>query len=96
MSEQTTTKKKPEVHYMGPIIIKEWWYTPEDEPKQYVAVLSTVLNHPVLGDCEQVRTSALVVWPDKEGNFETRNTKYIRVYQKSMSEIGLSEFNQNS
>ena len=81
---------KPEVFYMGPLTIKEWWYTPEEDPKQYVALLEQVLNHHALGDCLDVRTSKIVEWPDKDGTFETLNTRYVRVYQRSMSEIGLS------
>ena len=81
---------------MGPLRISEWWYTPEGDPKQYVAHLENVLNHPYLGECPDVRTSNIVVWPDGNGNFETRNTRYTRVHQMSMSEVGLSEFNQNS
>jgi hypothetical protein len=91
MSEQTSTK--PEVQYQGTLYIKEWPWIADDEPKIYVAVLPLVLNHPHLGECEQVRTSPIVKWPDEQGNFETKNTRYVRVYPKSMSEIGLSGTN---
>ena len=84
MSEQTTTKVKPEVHYKGPIRITEWWNRTDDDPIEYVAHLELVLNHPRLGVCPNVRTSSIKVWPDINGNFETRNTKYIRVYTKEL------------
>lgn len=82
MSEQTTTKVKPEVHYKGPLRISEWWNRSDDDPIDYVAHLELVLDHPRLGVCPNVRTSVVVVWPDSAGNFETRNTRYVRVYTK--------------
>ena len=88
MSEQTNTYKA-EVYYQGPIRISEGWYRNEDDPIKYVAHLQVVLNHPRLGVCTDVRTSEIVVWPDVNGNFETRNTKYIRKYIKSAPEDGI-------
>jgi hypothetical protein len=82
MSEQTFINK-PEVHYKGPLRITEWWMSEPDAPREYVAHLDLVLNHPRLGVCPNVRTSTIKVWPDDKGNFETRNTKYIRVYAAS-------------
>lgn len=84
MSEQMFTKSKPEVHYKGPIEITEWWNRADDDPIEYVAHLKLVLDHPRLGLCPNVRTSSIKVWPDINGNFETRNTKYIRVYTKEL------------
>ena len=88
MSEQTTINSKPEVHYKGPLRISEWWMSDPSEPRDYVAHLELVLDHPRLGVCPNVRTSSIKVWPDANGNFETLNNKYIRVYT--------NEFNQDS
>lgn len=79
MSEQTITNK-PEVFYTGPLIITEWLNSYGETTSIFVGRLQQVLNHPVLGKCYDVRTSNIVVWPDDNGNFETRNTKYIRTH----------------
>lgn len=95
MSEQMPTKLKPEVYYHGPLLITEWIGNDGETTGIFVGRLQQVLNHPRLGKCYDVRTSDIVTWPNKNGDFETRNTRYSRVYQLPMSEVGLSEFNQN-
>lgn len=65
---------------MGNLSIREWPRYDNDTPIDYVGHLPEVLNHPRLGKCFDVRTSTILVFPDEQGNFETRNTKYIRVY----------------
>lgn len=80
MSEQTFTKAKPEVSYTGPLRITEWINSYGETTGIFVGRLNQVLDHPRLGKCYDVRTSDIVVWPDDKGNFETRNTKYIRSY----------------
>ncbi len=88
---------KPEVMYEGSLRIREWHRINDEDPIYYVAHLPLVHNHHNLGDCYDVRTSNIVVFPDEKGNFETRNTKYIRVYNKPASEYGLTnETNQDS
>jgi len=80
---------KPEVKYEGELRIREWVRYDETSPIFYVAHLPYVHNHPNLGSCYDVRTSNIVVFPNEQGNFETRNTKYIRVYTIPASEQGL-------
>jgi hypothetical protein len=75
-----TTMNKPEVHYVGELRIKEWPRYSNEDPIEYVGLLPEVLNHPRLGKCYDVRTSKIIRFPNKLGNFETRNTKYIRTY----------------
>lgn len=82
---------KPEVAYEGDLVIREWHRINDEDPIQYVAHVPLVHNHPALGNCFDVRTSNIVVFPDAQGNFETRNTKYIRVYTIPMSERGLMD-----
>lgn len=79
MSEQTITNK-PEVSYTGPLTITEWINSSGELTGVFVGRLQKIMNHPRLGGCYDVCTSNIVKWPDNKGNFETRNTKYIRVY----------------
>lgn len=74
------TKPKPKVYYVGNLVIKEWPRYFNETPIEYVGLLPEVLNHPRLGKCYDVRTSKIVKFPNELGNFETRNTKYIRTY----------------
>lgn len=45
----------------------------------FYATVYGVINHPRLGYQSQVYTSRLVTLPDRNGNFETLNTRYERV-----------------
>jgi hypothetical protein len=60
---------KPEVYYEGEPRFWFWYDTVQE-----VASLERVWNHPVLGFCRDVRTSAVLRKFD--GGFETRNTIY--------------------
>jgi hypothetical protein len=68
-------KERAVVHYIGPLSIHEWVLT---DSIAYIARLREVIGHPALGDCFDVRTSAIVEWPNEEGTFTTRNTIYKR------------------
>jgi len=71
---------KPEVHYTGALLIREHPRYDNNESICFVAYVEKTLNHPKLGVCYNVKTSEIKVFPDPQGNFETLNTKYIRVY----------------
>ena len=63
------SNSKPEVYYLGEPHF--WlWHNGFDE----VANLDFIFNHPKLGNCRYVRTSAVL--RKFEGGFETRNTIY--------------------
>lgn len=68
-------KERAVVHYIGPLSIHEYsWYG----GISYVARLHEVIEHPLLGNCFDVRTSSIVDWPNEEGTFTTLNTIYKR------------------
>lgn len=60
---------KPVVYFIGEPSYWMW------DAKNEVASLETVMNHPRLGDCHNVRTSTVKQKFD-DGSFETRNTIY--------------------
>ena len=63
---------KPEVYFEGEPHF--WiWHNAKDE----VASLEFVINHPHLGRCRDVRTSAVL--RKFKGGFETRNTIYKQI-----------------
>jgi len=64
-------KEKPVVYYVG--LAKVWHWN--DDPTKPVASLPLVLDHPVLGNCKNVRTS-IVVHQYFDGTIETKNTVY--------------------
>ena len=90
MSEQTITNK-PEVYYVGPLVISEWIGVNEEPTGVFIGRLQQVLNHPRLNMCYNVRTSDIIKWPDSAGNFETRNTRYVRVYTKPTLKTEVNE-----
>ena len=66
---------KPVVRYQKFVSLKQW----PGEDFMFYANIEGVLDHPILGNEPEVRTSLLVTLPDKDGNFETMNTKYVKV-----------------
>lgn len=73
------TQPKPVVEYRKFGSLQQW----PGEPLQFYANIEGVLNHPKLGYQRTVRTSLLVTLPDEQGNFETLNTKYVKVKDDS-------------
>jgi hypothetical protein len=65
------SKSKPVVHYKGEA---SFFYHSEDS-NVLVAKLAFVTDHPKLGSCYNVRTSA-VMDVRNDGTIETRNTIY--------------------
>lgn len=69
--------KKPVVYFLGKPKFFMW------NPTNEVAMVSFVINHPVLGRCHDVRTSTVLAkFPD--GSFETRNTIYKPLASEGM------------
>lgn len=71
----TDVVHKPVVRYHKFVGLKQW----PGEDFMFYAKIEGVLDHPILGNEPEVRTSLLVTLPDKDGNFETMNTKYVKV-----------------
>jgi len=68
------SKSKPVVHYEGEA---SFFYYSEDS-NLLAAKLDFVIDHPKLGSCYNVRTSAVLDVKD-DGTIETRNTIYRSV-----------------
>lgn len=66
-----TIQDKPVVYYGGVARFWNW----NDDPKEPVASLPYVINHPKLGTCPDVRTSVVQKVLD-DGTIITRNTVY--------------------
>ena len=74
---------KPVVHYKGTPVFSVWpWSKNKDDSDIIVGIVPFVVDHPKLGKCHDVRTSAIVVPIDESGKFETLNTIY-EPYQNS-------------
>ena len=71
----TDVLPKPVVRYQKFVSLNQW----PGEDFMFYAKIEGVLDHPILGNEPEVRTSLLVTLPDKDGNFETMNTKYVKV-----------------
>lgn len=75
----TTENNKPVVYFVGAPSFWMWDF------KNEVAGIPVVLNHPVLGNCPNVRTSTVKQkFPD--GSFETRNTMYVPAPKEMLDE----------
>ena len=72
-------QEKPVVYYAGAANFFNW----NDDPDKPVARLPYVLNHPVLGSCNDVRTS-VVLRVLKDGTIFTLNTIYKPLAQEEM------------